>query len=298
MKRIPREKHLSRAQVARRLFVLKTLDRMRRQMRHATGRVRGSVLFLETGEGRIRVLAYGLDKPETLPLFIDIHGGGFCLGDPELDDPFIPRLADEAGVKIISIDYSLAPRHPFPKALDECEAVVSYARTRASELGIDPDKIAIGGHSAGGNLSAAVCLRDAGRNALGLKALILDYPVLDLHTDPYRKPLPKGALSPRLSRLFDRSYCSDREVAKDPLISPVFATPEQLRTLPPTLMICASQDSLAQEAIGFKDALAATGVPVTYRLFEGAKHGFTLFGGPAADEAWGMMIAHLKQQLG
>lgn len=298
MKRIPREKQLTRAQLGRRLGVLQSLGRVQRGIRHLTGRVRGTELFLETDAGRVRVLAYGLDKPETLPLFIDIHGGGFSLGDPELDDPFMPRVADEAGVKIISIDYSLAPRHPFPRALDECEAVVSYARRRAHELGIDPDSIAIGGHSAGGNLSAAVCLRDAGRNELGLKALILDYPVLDLSTDPYRKPLPKGALSPRLSRLFDRSYCSDREVAKDPLISPVFATHEQLRTLPPTLMICASQDSLAQEAIVFKDALAATGVPVTYKMFEGAKHGFTLFAGPAADEAWGMVIAHLKEHLG
>ena len=126
---------------------------------------------------------------------------------------------------------------------------------------------------------------------------MLDYPVLDLSTDPYLKPSPKGALSPRLSRLFDRSYTSDREAAKDPLISPVFAAPEELRSFPPTLMISASQDSLAAEEAVFKNELESAGVAVTYRLFEGVKHGFTLIKGPATDEAWGMMIDHLRRNL-
>ncbi len=294
----PREKQLTAKQLRRRLGPLQFLTRVQRTARQVTRRVHGAESFLETEAGSVRVLTYGLEKPERLPLFVDIHGGGFCLGDPEMDDPFLPAVAARAGVKIVSIDYSLAPRHPFPRPLDECYAVVKYAKDHAGELGIDASRIAVGGHSAGGNLSAAICLLDAERKELGLKALVLDYPVLDLSTDPYLKPTPKGALSPRLSRLFDRSYTLDRQAAKNPLISPVFATPQDLRSFPPTLMISATQDSLAAEEALFKERLEAAGVPVTYKLFQGEKHGFTLFKSVAADEAWGMMIDHLKRHLG
>jgi acetyl esterase len=298
MGRTPQEKRLTTRQVQWRIGPLQLLNRVQQKALHAAHRVQGREQFLETQAGRVRVLTYGLEKSEILPLFVDIHGGGFCIGHAELDDPFMPRLADGSGVKIINIDYSLAPRHPFPRPLDECYAVVKYAKDHADELGIDASRIGVGGHSAGGNLSAAICLLDGRRKELGLKSLVLDYPVLDLSTDPYLKPRPKGALSPRLSRLFDRSYALDREMAKNPLISPVFATAEEVASFPPTLMISASQDSLAAEEAAFKDMLESSGVPVTYRMFQGEKHGFTLVKGAAADEAWQMMIDHLRQHLG
>jgi acetyl esterase len=257
----------------------------------------GKELFLPTDAGPVRVLGYNLDRPDTLPLFVDMHGGGFILGHAEMDDPFMSKVAETAGVKILSIDYSLAPQQPFPTALNECHGVVKYAKEHPEELGIDPANIAVGGHSAGGNLGAGICLLDAERNELGLKALILDYPPLDLHTDPYLKPRPKKAIPPRMARVFDAAYCGAREAAKNPLISPCFATVQQLSSFPPTLIISAGQDSLAAEEAVFKDKLEAAGVPVTYRLFEGVPHGFTLRGGPEADEAWQMMIDFLKRRL-
>jgi acetyl esterase len=263
----------------------------------ASRRVKGRELLLQTGAGQVRVLAYGLDLPQTLPLFVNIHGGGFVLGNPEMDDPFLPRVAQQADVKILSIDYGLAPEYPFPTALDQCYAVVKYAKAHAGELGIDPEWIAVGGHSAGGNLSAGICLLDAERKELGLSALILDYPPLDLHTDPYLKPRPKKAIPPKMARLFDAAYCGARATARNPLISPCFAGTGQLRSFPPTLMLSASEDSLAPEQMMFKDKLATAGVSVTYKLFEGAAHGFTLKKGPASDEAWQMMIAHLRNNL-
>ena len=261
-------------------------------------RPRGKELFLATDAGRVRVLGYNLDTPETLPLFVDMHGGGFILGHAEMDDPFMPKVAEAARVKILSIDYSLAPQHPFPRALDECHAVVKYARQHPEEFGIDPDNIAVGGHSAGGNLSAGICLLDAERRELGLKALILDYPPLDLHTDPYLKPRPKKAIPPRMARVFDAAYTGSREAAKNPLISPCYATADQIKSFPPTLVITASQDSLAPETEAFKDRLIEAGVPVTFKRFEGAPHGFTLSGEPGAEEAWQMMIDHLTRYLG
>jgi acetyl esterase len=255
----------------------------------------GKALILRTDVGPVRVLGYNLDKSETLPLFVNMHGGGFTLGHAEMDDPFMPEVAEMAGVKILSVDYSLAPQQPFPKALNECYGVVKYAKEHSEELGIDPSNIAVGGHSAGGNLAAGICLLDAERNELGLKALILDYPPLDLHTDPYLKPRPKKAIPPRLARVFDAAYCGNREAARNPLISPSYATVDQVKSFPPTLVITASQDSLAAETEAFKDKLIEAGVPVTFKRFEGARHGFTVRGDPEADEAWQMMIDHLKR---
>ena len=175
--------------------------------------------------------------------------------------------------------------------------MVKYAKEHAAELGIDPQSIALGGHSAGGNLSAAVCLLDAERKQLGLKALILDYPPLDIHTDPYLKPQPKEALPPKMCRLFDAAYTGSREAARNPLISPCYATVDQVRSFPPTLVITAGRDSLAAEAEAFKDKLIEAGVPVTFKRFEDARHGFTHEGGPEADEAWQLMIDHLNRYL-
>ena len=257
----------------------------------------GRELLLPTGAGPVRVLGYSLDRPEILPLFVDMHGGGFALGHAEMDDPFMFRVAEATGLKILSVDYSLAPQHPFPTALNECYGVVKYVKEHPEELGIDPGSIAVGGHSAGGNLAAGICLLDAERNELGLKALLLDYPPLDLHTDPHLKPRPKKAIPPWLAHAFDAAYTSSREAAKNPLISPCFATAQQLSSFPPTLIISASLDSLATEEAAFTDKLESAGVPVTYKLFEGVPHGFTLQEGPEADEAWQMIIDFLKRHL-
>ena len=108
---------------------------------------------LDTSAGRIRVLAYRMEDRRALPLFINIHGGGFVFANADMDDPFMPGLAREADAKIISIDYSLAPEHPFPMAVEECYAVAQYAREHAAQMGIDPARIAMGGHSAGDNFA-------------------------------------------------------------------------------------------------------------------------------------------------
>ena len=163
----------------------------------------GKEMFLDTDEGRVRVLAYNLDKPEKLPLYINIHGSGFTMGNAEMDDPFMMNIADGANVKIISIDYSLAPEAPFPKALNECYAVVKYAAVHEDELGVDAGRIAVGGHSAGGNFTAAICLMDNDRKQLDIKCLIMDYPPLDVYTDAGEKPQPKGSLPVSMCRMFD-----------------------------------------------------------------------------------------------
>lgn len=297
MKKIPKEKHYTREQLQKKVRFFKWLaSHATKAGRNNKNRV-GKELFLETSEGKIRVLSYNMENPEKLPLFINIHGGGFIIGTPEMDDPYMMNVANHANVKILSIDYSLSPEEIFPKALSECYSVVEYVKQHAEELGIDADRIAIGGHSAGGNLSAGICLMDSKKNTLGIKALILDYPPMDLYTDAYLKPRPKGALPPKICRLFDACYCNNKEERKNPLISPVFATVEQVKTFPPTLILTASQDSLHKETEDFRDKLIDAGVVVTHKRFEGSRHGFTLSKKPDAVEGWQMMIDHLKHYL-
>jgi acetyl esterase len=237
-----------------------------------------------------------MDNPQRLPLFVNMHGGGFVLGNAAMDDPFMANIAFQTNVKIISIDYSLAPEFPFPRALNECFAVIKYAKEHPDEFGIDPDKIGVGGQSAGGNLSAAICLMDKESNSLGLKCLILDYPPLDLHTEASLKPLPKGSLPVFMCRLFDASYCNNKEARKNPLISPIYASIEDLRTFPPTLIISASNDSLCGEDEKFRDNLIEAGIEVAHKRFEDV-HGFNLNPGPNSDESWQMIIDHLKRYL-
>lgn len=295
---IPREKQLTRRQIERKVKPIRLLlPVFGRRMMGLDRRPAGRELFLDTEAGRVRVLAYGLDRPERLPLFVNIHGGGFILGRPEMDDRFMPPIASQADVKILSIDYSLSPEVMFPVALNECYGVVKYAKAHADELGIAADRIGVGGHSAGGNLSAGICLLDAGRRELGLRCAVLDYPPLDLYTDPYLKPRPKKAIPPRSARIYDAAYVGSREAAKNPLVSPYYAAPEALRAFPPTLIITAGNDSLAPEAGAFKDRLIEAGVPVTFRHFEGARHGFTHFGDPEAGEAWRSIIDFLERHL-
>ena len=256
----------------------------------------GKEMFLDTDEGRVKVLAYNLENEETLPLFVNIHGSGFTIGDAGMDDPFMMNIALSANVKIISIDYSLAPEAPFPIALGECYAVVKYAKEHPDEFGIDAGRIAVGGQSAGGNFTAGICLMDSEKKELGLKCVILDYPPMDIYTDASEKPHPRGSIPNFMSRMFDACYCNDREARKNPLVSPVFAAADQIRSFPPTLVITASRDSLCEEGEVFKDKLRDAGVDVTHKRFN-AVHGFNLKPGEEADESWSLIIAHLNRYL-
>ncbi len=270
------------------------------------GAIVGKEKFLPTEKGNIRTLTYGFEKAEKLPLLVDIHGGGFVMGRPEMDDPYLMQFVENCGVKVISIDYSLSPDVMFPAALEECRAVIRYLQEHADELNIDGDRIILMGHSAGGNFCAAIALMDNEKQALGLKGLILDYPPTDIQTDPYDKPMPKGCLPPNVCRMFNAAYCTPEE-AGDPLVSPSFATVDMVTNFPPTLVITAGMDSLAAETERLKDTLIEVGVDVTFRRFEGVIHGFTVTPKPKSPKkmkeyeaslaAWQMMTDFVKQYI-
>lgn len=271
----PPKKILTRKQIQRRVNAVRALmkigARQMVDMRHTIG-TRQTYL---TDEGPVTVLTYGFENPEVRPLVVNIHGSGFVMGSAAMDDPFMRQFVENCGVKVINIDYPLSPDVMFPTALNQCYALVRYAKAHAGELKIDGSRIILMGHSAGGNLCAAIGLKENKQNRLGIKGLILDYPPTDLSLDPYDKPQPKGCLPPAMCRIFDAAYCTPEE-RFNPLVSPALSTADMVNRFPPVLIITAGRDSLAEETERFRDTLIKAGVDVTFRRFEGAIHGFTI----------------------
>ena len=234
---------------------------------------------------------------EPLPVLVNIHGGGFVQGSPGDDDPWCRRIVAAVGCAVVSIDYHLAPEYRFPIALYECYDVVKWVHDQASSLGLDSRRIAVGGHSAGGNLTAALCLLARQRREFSLVFQLLNYPVLDFVTDPYQKTTQDTLLTPKAQEFFSRCYIEDDETAKNPLASPLFAG--AFDGLPPALVIAAEYDPLCAENEQYARYLATAGVEVTSRMFKGCMHAFTHFGPEAAaNEAWALIHETLRKVFG
>ena len=251
-----------------------------------------------TGAGETKVWVFKPVKPtkQPLPVFVNLHGGGFILGSAEMDNHWCPVIADRAECIVVNVEYQLAPENPFPAALHECYDVVKWLYEHPDELQIDPKAIAVGGHSAGGNLATAVCLLNIQKgNKLPIAYQVLDYPPLDLATDPAQKPAFEEAIPVEMARLFNSFYLQGQD-PHNPLVSPIFADREVLAQMPPALVITAEKDSLAEEAERYADKLKEAGVEVTYTQFKGVPHAFTHAGDfEIAEQAWHLMGDSLKE---
>ncbi len=256
-------------------------------------------IFIPTPLGAARALLYypKLSGGARLPVFLNLHGGGFVAGVPEHDDPYCRRLAHNLGCLVVNLDYALAPEHPFPAAPRQCFAVLEWLAQEAGQLGIDPWRMAVGGHSAGGNLAAAVARQARGHSALRVLHQVIDYPAMNLALDPAEKrsALAKPLLGPRLMRFFNRCYLSDPSQAHDPLASPALAAPGELAGMPPATVIVAEYDVLRAEAEVYARRLREDGVRVVERMFAGCDHMFTHLGPEApAEAAWQLIEDSLR----
>ena len=227
----------------------------------------GTEMYLDTIGGQVRILAYNMDNTDTQPLYIYLHGGEFVSGAPETDDTLMMKIAEEANIKIFSIDYSLAPEYPFPKAIEECLNVIDHVKTNAERLHIDVDKIALGGQNAGGNLSAAIAVMDNKLQRLGIQCLVLDCPITNLEADDTNTATPMPITYP-MNHLFNMNYCNNEVERKNPVLSPVYATPSQVSGFAPTLILTNAKDPLCEEGEQFKDKLVEAGVTVTHKRFD------------------------------
>lgn len=202
---------------------------------------------LETAAGSTPVLVY---RPQTaadsrLPVFINLHGGGFVIGSALDDDVWCRKIANAAACVVVNVDYHLAPEHKFPAALEECYDVAKWLHDNPAALAIDPGRIAVGGHSAGGNLAAALCLLAKKRGEFPLIYQVLNYPPLDLSSDPFAKPATDTVLTARDQAFFTTCYFRQPADALNPLASPLLAA--DLAGLPDALIITAEHDPLCRE---------------------------------------------------
>jgi acetyl esterase len=236
----------------------------------------------------------------SAPLLVFFHGGGFVVGDLEVHDDLCRLLCRDAGIRVMAVDYRLAPENPAPAAIEDCYATYRWALEHAAELGADPSRVLVGGDSAGGNL-AAVISRLARDDGIGLPALqLLLYPATNFAADTRSKTLfASGYFLSRASMdWFRDNYLAGSPLeADDPLISPLLAP--DLAGLPPAMVLTGGFDPLRDEGNQYAEALAAAGVPVDHRQFGPVIHAFGNFFalGGASATAMAEIVAALRAHL-
>jgi len=256
-------------------------------------------VVIPTSAGDTPIVIYKPQKNNDapLPVFVNIHGGGFIQGSTQDDDGWCRTISAAVDCAVVSIGYRLAPEHKFPVALEECYDIVKWVHEQAGNQKFDPERIAVGGSSAGGNLAAALCLLAWERREFSLVYQVLNYPPLDFSADPELKGRSDTLLTPRAQTFFTACYLRDVHDQRNPLASPLLN--DNLAGLPPALIIAAEHDPLCSEDEAYGECLSAAGVDVTVRIFAGCMHAFTHFGPePAAMEAWGLIHKKLRQVFG
>jgi acetyl esterase len=211
-----------------------------------------------------------------VPTVVFCHGGGFVLCDLDSHDNICRALCNAAPAVIVAVHYRRAPEDRYPAAVDDCYAVLEWARASAGELGGDPARVAVVGDSAGGNLAAAVALmaRDRG---LPLAGQALVYPMLDWAGDTasHRETGDDYYLRHEEVMYYWDQYLGAGVPGDEPYASPSFAP--DLAGLAPAYVATAEYDPLRDEGEAYADALAAAGVPTTKRRFDGMFHSFFTF---------------------
>jgi acetyl esterase len=239
--------------------------------------------------GRIPIRIYHPMSPRgSRPVLVFFHGGGFVIGSIDSHDGVCRALAQKGDAIVVSVEYGLAPEQRFPAGVDDGLAATRWVVANASSFGGDPRAVAVGGDSAGGNL-AAVVAQETRADAPRLVFQLLVYPATDLTRSlPSHRLFGEGyMLTTKSMDWYLDHYVTEAE-KREPRASPLFASPEGLRGLPPALVLTAGFDPLRDEGRAYAEKLKAAGVEVEHRCIEGSIHGFFSFGG---------VFAHARQAV-
>ncbi len=233
-------------------------------------------LVVGAGDHEVRIRVYrALDAGRPVPTLLWLHGGGWVLGSLDSYDRTCRRITASAGCVTVSVDYRLAPEHPFPAGLDDCGAALAWVHEHIGTLGGRPDAVVVGGDSAGGNLTAATVLRNRHEGGLPIALQVLVYPVTDF--DAETASMRANATGFPLTRdtmgwFYDQYVPAERRT--DPYAAPLRAA--SLAGLPPALVVVAGHDPLHDEGAAYARRLAADGVPTTLSSYPGHFHGFAI----------------------
>lgn len=226
--------------------------------------------WIDSTAGKVRVRVFRHDHAGTQPCLIYMHGGGWMQGSPETHWDITSRLAAWAKQTVISVDYAKAPERPFPAAIDQVDAVVRWVHANAALLGIDPNRISIGGDSAGANLAAAATLDLRGE--IPLIAQLLVYPACDFdHTRPSYLENPDGPLIKPDGKV-EKLYCPNPGDMRSPRVSPLLAASHA--GLPAAFVAVAEHDPLRDSGVAYAQALQSAGVTVVLDRGPGLIHGY------------------------
>jgi acetyl esterase len=224
--------------------------------------------------GDITARIYTPEGTGPFPLLVWFHGGGWVFGDLESADPIARNLAVGAGCVVASVDYRLAPDTKFPGPIEDCYVATQWLTDNATNVNADPNMVAVGGDSAGGNLAAAVCLMARDRSGPSLVFQLLVYPVIDVDftTSSYQENADGYLLTKDSMVWFWNHYLTGTIDATNPYAVPAKAN--DLNDLPSAMVITAEYDPLRDEGESYARRLKESQVPTDYVCYEGMVHGF------------------------
>jgi acetyl esterase len=249
-----------------------------REARAKRARPAGDEVFAVSAvdAGGVPARLYRPNDAPNQPLLVFFHGGGWVGGDLDSHDGTCRSLCNASGCSVLSVDYRLAPEHPYPAPLDDAVTATAWAHANAASLGCDPDRVAVGGDSAGANLAAVV----ANMAVAPLQFQLLVYPVTDAHCDSptFIENGDGYFLTAKGMRWFAAHYLSGGGSPDDPRVSPLFEADDVLAATPPAFVITAGFDPLRHEGEAYAQRLMRAGVRTTLTCYPGMFHGFFSLG--------------------
>lgn len=265
----------------------------------AIGKIENTAMPGPAGEIKLRLYTPVAGGGAALPALIYFHGGGWVIGDLETHDALCRTLANEAGARVVAVDYRLAPEHKFPAAADDAYAAVKWVEENAANLGVDPNRIAVAGDSAGGNLAAVVCLMAKQKGGPRIVHQLLIYPVTQWKADTgSMNNFAEGYfLEKKTMHWFFDQYAPGADPS-DWRLSPL-AAPD-MTGLPRAYVVTAGFDPLRDEGKAYADKLNRAGVAAVYTDYPGMVHGFFNMSGviPTAREAIAEAAKAVRQAFG
>ena len=231
---------------------------------------------VSVGSENILVRQYTpLENAETQNALVYFHGGGWVIGSVETHNELCESLCLKLGFKIFSVDYRLSPEYKYPTPFNDCLAAYNWVLDNSANLQIKENNISVGGDSAGGNLAAAICLKQQEEGRPLPRAQLLIYPVTDLQfqTQSIQEDCAEGfMLTKAAMEWFSEQYLESKDSVMDPLVSPLLAN--SLQGLPPAVLVTAGFDPLRDEGNAYAEELKNSGVKVFHKEYPSYIHGF------------------------